>query len=181
MNAVMLIDPKYAHNVATVLRASAVFGMDALYWTGDRVPAPDAWPEGSRMPREERMKLYRHVQMEHVRDAARNWMPNMPTTLVPVAVERRECSEGLIDFDHPRNALYVFGPEDGSLPRSVLAGCHRFVRIPAHAEMENVPLNLAAAVNVVLYDRMAKAQREADEEIARLGQALAEWGEDARA
>ena len=34
---------------------------------------------------------------------------------VPVAVEVRPGSESLIDFEHPEQALYVFGAEDGSL------------------------------------------------------------------
>jgi tRNA(Leu) C34 or U34 (ribose-2'-O)-methylase TrmL len=56
-----------------------------------------------------------------------------------------------VDFEHPENALYVFGPEDGSLPKTVRLLCHRFVVIPTHH-----CLNLAAAVNVVLYDRRLK-------------------------
>ena len=46
---------------------------------------------------------------------------------VPVAVELRRNAESLIDFVHPEQALYVFGPEDGSLGRATLAQCHRFL------------------------------------------------------
>jgi tRNA C32,U32 (ribose-2'-O)-methylase TrmJ len=50
--------------------------------------------------------------------------------------------------------LYVFGPEDGSLDRAVLARCHRFLVIPTkHCT------NLSAAVYTVLYDRHAKRVR----------------------
>jgi len=62
--SVLLCNPKYAHNVAASLRVCALLGADRLYWTGDRVPNPDAWPEGARLPREERMKLYRTVHLE---------------------------------------------------------------------------------------------------------------------
>lgn len=156
--AVMLVDPKHPHNVASALRATAIFGGSALYWSGSRVPPPDAWPEGARLPREERMKLYRTVLFKHLAQPGHLLIPpaGVERDVVPVAVELRDAAESLIDFEHPENALYCFGPEDGSLPRSVLAGCHRFVRIPAHADMHSVPLNLAAAVNLVLYDRMAK-------------------------
>jgi hypothetical protein len=47
-----------------------------------------------------------------------------------VAVELRRNAESLIDFVHPEHALYVFGPEDGSLGRATLAQCHRFLVIP---------------------------------------------------
>jgi hypothetical protein len=60
----------------------------------------------------------------------------------------RDSAETLGEFVHPPRALYVFGPEDGSLDRGLLAACHRFVQIPSRS-----CLNLAAAVNVVLYDR----------------------------
>ena len=63
----------------------------------------------------------------------------------------RRNAESLIDFEHPERALYVFGPEDGSLDRAVLARCHRFLVIPTrHCT------NLSAAVYTVLYDRHAK-------------------------
>jgi tRNA(Leu) C34 or U34 (ribose-2'-O)-methylase TrmL len=77
---------------------------------------------------------------------------------VPVAVEVRPGSESLIDFEHPDEALYVFGAEDGSLSRAVLRHCHRFVIIPTrHCT------NLAAAVYTVLYDRHAKRVRAGQE------------------
>jgi tRNA C32,U32 (ribose-2'-O)-methylase TrmJ len=68
-------------------------------------------------------------------------------------VERRENAELLPSFKHPPDALYVFGPEDGTLGRATLSWCHRFVSIPTYPDG---PLNLAAAVNVVLYDRLLK-------------------------
>jgi tRNA(Leu) C34 or U34 (ribose-2'-O)-methylase TrmL len=60
-------------------------------------------------------------------------------------------SEGLIEFIHPPHAVYVFGPEDGSIPVQARRHCWRFVRIPTYH-----CLNLATAVGTVLYDRMAK-------------------------
>jgi tRNA(Leu) C34 or U34 (ribose-2'-O)-methylase TrmL len=54
---------------------------------------------------------------------------------------------------HPDQVVYVFGPEDGHVPKRFRASCHRFVSIPT---ANDGPLNLAAAVNVVLYDRAAK-------------------------
>lgn len=73
--------------------------------------------------------------------------------MTPIAVEVRDNSESLPEFVHPARAVYVFGPEDGSIPRGVLSVCHRFLRIPT---ANRTPLNLAAAVNVVLYDRWVK-------------------------
>ncbi len=71
--------------------------------------------------------------------------------MTPIAVEIRPDAESLVIFEHPEDALYVFGPEDGGLPKPVRLLCHRFVVIPTHH-----CLNLADAVNVVLYDRRLK-------------------------
>jgi tRNA(Leu) C34 or U34 (ribose-2'-O)-methylase TrmL len=94
------------------------------------------------------MKGYRDVRMA-VDDRVFDHFP--PRKATPVAVELLPTAEPLVSFEHPDDALYVFGPEDGSLPKAVRLRCHRFVFIPTHH-----CLNLAAAVNVVLYDRRLK-------------------------
>lgn len=144
----LLIDPKYDHNVGAAVRAAAIFGADWLHWTGNRVD-PDV-SVGERLPREERMREYGHVDFRRVREAGCfegvDW-----EGMTPVAVEVDHRSQPLPLFEHPENAVYVFGPEDGSLRRVHRMHCHRHVVIPAAS-----CLNLAAAVNVVLYDRIAK-------------------------
>jgi tRNA(Leu) C34 or U34 (ribose-2'-O)-methylase TrmL len=144
--AVALIDPKYPHNVGAALRACSCWGIGQLWWTGRRVTLDV--PRGQRLPREERMKGYRSVGM--CRDD-RLFDRFEPGSVTPVAVELLPASESLVEFEHPEDALYVFGPEDGGLPKPVRLLCHRFVAIPTHH-----CLNLAAAVNVVLYDRRLK-------------------------
>jgi tRNA(Leu) C34 or U34 (ribose-2'-O)-methylase TrmL len=75
----------------------------------------------------------------------------MPHDAVPVAVEVRENSEPLHLFDHPEKAVYVFGPEDGSVAKEFRHLCHRFLVIPTrHC------LNLATAVSTILWDREYK-------------------------
>ena len=161
---VALIDPKYPHNVGAALRACSCWGVGQLWWTGDRVTLDV--PRGERLPREERMKGYRSVQItrdDHVFDCFE------PGSVTPVAVELRPQAESLVTFEHPEDALYVFGPEDGSLPKSVRLLCHRFVVIPTHH-----CLNLAAAVNVVLYDRRLKRHLAGLEPLGPVRQMLRE-------
>lgn len=160
--AVVLIDPRFGHNVGNAMRACSCWGVDQLWWTGDRVMLDLAG--GERLPREERMKGYRSVQLyQHERPL--DFFENA----TPVAVELLPGSENLIEFDHPDNAVYVFGPEDGNVESEVRRRCHRFVQIPTkHC------LNLAAAVNIVLYDRMCKQQLAHPEGPARPQDILAE-------
>jgi tRNA(Leu) C34 or U34 (ribose-2'-O)-methylase TrmL len=158
--SVLLIDPKYPHNVGSAVRACAVFGAPTLRWTGTRV---DEALE-ARLPREERLRDYRErVSFLPVGSRWRDrpldfWKPRgdafNPHYVVPVCVEVSDDAESLVHFEHPERAVYVFGPEDGHVPKGVRGACHRFVTIPSDG-----CLNLAAAVNVVLYDRMAKARQ----------------------
>jgi len=155
---ILLVDPKYDYNVGAVVRACAVFGAGVCLWTGTRVlpGGPAGLPKKYRLPREERLKGYAQVFKDQVTDSAAELYCE-ESGLTPVAVEVRENAEPLDVFIHPERALYVFGPEDGTLGRHWLRLCHRFIRIPSAIRS---PLNLAAAANVVLYDRFAKLRRE---------------------
>jgi tRNA(Leu) C34 or U34 (ribose-2'-O)-methylase TrmL len=148
--AVALVDPKFPHNVGAAVRAASCHGVRQVWFSGDRVRLDGA--KRQRLPREERMRGYQEVeirQADYFFDAFAG--VDRDGGAVPVAVELRRNAESLIDFEHPERALYVFGPEDGSLDRAVLARCHRFLVIPTrHCT------NLSAAVCTVLYDRHAK-------------------------
>lgn len=171
MNAsVVLIDPKYPHNVGGALRAAAIFGAEEMRWTGERV---DDQRHGKhvghsagtsmtrkakkwRLPREERMKAWQGVEWGHEEGALDRLIE---AGHKPVCVEIVEGAMTLDQYVHPIKAVYVFGPEDGGVPRGVRSVCHEFVCIPTAIR---TPLNLAAAINVVLYDRMIKCTYKGD-------------------
>jgi tRNA(Leu) C34 or U34 (ribose-2'-O)-methylase TrmL len=75
----------------------------------------------------------------------------IPYSCQPVAVEIVEGAIPLQKYQHPQSAFYIFGPEDGSISDDVLDWCVDTVYVPTSQCM-----NLAATVNVVLYDRMVK-------------------------
>lgn len=159
MVCVTLIDPKYPRNVGAALRACAEFEAERLLWTGARVDPDGDYGQiasGSRraskrrLPREERLWYADTVQFGRVLQAR----ASVPNGLTPVAVEVLPGAVPLPDFQHPEDACYIFGPEDGSLPYWAKERAHHFVWIPSRR-----CLNLAAAVNVVLYDRVAKSEQ----------------------
>ena len=142
--AVVLIDPKYAHNVGMVVRLASCYGLSQVWFTGERVSLDVSFRK--RLPREERMKGYGDVEIINY-----DYPFEQFADAVPVAVEVRKNSEPLHSFEHPPNAVYVFGPEDGSVSKPDISHCHRFVVIPTrHC------LNLATAVATVLWDRQYK-------------------------
>lgn len=155
---ILLISPKFPHNIGGAVRALSCFGGGEVAFSGNRVDL------GDRLPREERMKAYgdtpwRQIPDEETYRPVSSMLARMPN-LTPVAVELLPGTEMLHTFEHPEDALYIFGPEDGSLPNGVRRACHRFVAIPSlHC------LNLAAAVYIVLYDRAVKRWQAGLEEM----------------
>ncbi len=96
-------------------------------------------------------KAYRSLPVLRVPDV----FDALPYDCVPVAVELLEESRSLVDFTHPERAFYIFGPEDATLGRAITERCKFCVQVPTRFCM-----NLAAAANVVLYDRLAKQLRK---------------------
>ena len=147
--AIVLTNPKYPNNVGMVLRLASSYGIKQVWFTGDRVRLDVEG--GKRLPREERMKGYGEVDLINYDYP----FDRFPQGVTPVGVEVMEGAEPLFSFEHPENAVYVFGPEDGGLDHTARRHCHRFVVIPTrHC------LNLATAVATVLYDRASKRSQK---------------------
>lgn len=68
-----------------------------------------------------------------------------------VGLEILPGSIDLRSFHHPKNAFYLFGPENGSLDPRYIEACDFIVKIPSYFCM-----NLAMCCAVVLYDRLLK-------------------------
>lgn len=140
--SIVCINPNYKENLAKIQRLASCYGIRQVWYTGNRIKLK----EGERLPREERMKGFKDVELRQYDRPLDQFVG-----AVPVAIEVRENSENLFEFEHPENAVYVFGPEDGTIPQGILTMCHRFVMIPTkHC------LNLATAVSTVLWDRELK-------------------------
>lgn len=137
-SSIGLVRPKDIHNVGGVMRAAHVYGASLVVIEGDRTPVSSS---------QDTTKAYRHVPTLRIADM----FDGIPYDAVPVAVDLVEDAEPLPSFCHPERAFYVFGPEDSTLGKRHLSRCVRRVMIPTKFCM-----NLAATVNVVLYDRLAK-------------------------
>ncbi len=136
-SCVGLQGPKTDVNIGHALRACGVYGSSMLAVSGDRY---------NRAPTDT-MKSYRHLpllQVENLKDC-------IPYDCVPVAIDLIEGATPLPDYEHPERAFYIFGPEDGTLGKKTTEWCRDVVYVPTAGCM-----NLAACVNVVLYDRMQK-------------------------
>ena len=133
--------PGRPENIGGVLRAADVYGAELVVLGGGELPPQ---PLGHPTDTTQAWQRIPVVFADEVLDA-------LPDECVAVAVERVVEATPLPEFEHPERAMYLFGPENGSLDETMLERCTHVVSIPGH-----VCSNLAAAVNVVLYDRIAK-------------------------
>lgn len=142
--AIGLHRPKTGHNIGGVMRAAMCYHAASIAISGERVGAHGIKHATNTI------QAHRHIPV--LRGDLRELIPY---AAVPVAVDLVDDATPLHEFEHPQAAFYVFGPEDGTLGREVLDWCPRRVMIPTRMCM-----NLAATVNVVLYDRQAKQLRK---------------------
>lgn len=138
--AIALVQPKCGQNVGGAMRAAGVYGAALIVLGGKRANVLTKHPTDT-------MKAWKHVPTVCV-DNVLDYIPN---DCVPVAVELTDDAQSLVRFRHPERAYYIFGPEDGDVPSQIISKCAHVVKIPTERCM-----NLAATVNVVLYDRLAK-------------------------
>ena len=140
--AIALHNPKSPHNVGGVMRAAGCYGADLIVVGGKRrtntirhIPT-DVQNTWKQIPT---------LEVEDIFDA-------MPVGAIPIAVDLLPAATPLPEYKHPAAAFYIFGAEDSTLGKQIVSRCRDIVSVPTEFCM-----NLAACVNVVLYDRMAKA------------------------
>jgi len=136
-----LVNPKSPGNMGAVLRAAGCFNAQGIYYTGERY---------------DRAARFNTDTKDHGLSISAigvtDLLASKPDGATIVCVELVEGAIALQDYVHPNNAFYVFGPEDGTLSQQIIDQADAVVYIPTRG-----CLNLAATVNIVLYDRLAKS------------------------
>ncbi len=84
-----------------------------------------------------------------------------------IGVEFLEEAVDLPVFRHPFNAAYIFGPEMGSLSRTLLEQCREVVRVPTRFS-----LNVATTGAVLMYDRLRSLGNYGQRPVSMLAEAL---------
>lgn len=134
--------PKTETNVGTLWRSANIFGAAFLAVVGGRY----------RKQSSDTMQSHRHVPLYEY-DSFEAFYAHLPHGCQLVGVELVDGARSLPGFGHPERAVYLLGPEDGSLTAAELLRCHSRIIIPGtHC------LNLAVAGSIVLYDRVAKGE-----------------------
>lgn len=138
--AIALHNPKFAVNVGGAVRAASIYNAALIVISGSRYTKAGT----------DTTRGHRHIPVISVQDAEA-LHAIVPYDCVPVAVNLLKDATPLPEYKHPERALYIFGQEDGTLGKAVTAWCRDKIAVPTAQCM-----NLAATVNVVLYDRLSK-------------------------
>lgn len=145
-----LYRPKMPENVGSVMRAAHCYGVAQVSIEGAR---NDALAHCTNTPASQR-----HMPTHLVDDI----LATVPFDVDVVVVDLIPGAVALPAFQHPKRAFYIFGPEDGAVDKRHIERAKHVVYVPTRNCM-----NLAACVNVVLYDRMAKSLRDNDQRMPR--------------
>ncbi|WP_298940008.1 RNA methyltransferase [uncultured Psychromonas sp.] len=140
---IALTNPKSSSNVGGAMRAAGCYDAQKVVYSGDR------FNRAVRLAADTQ-KVHEIVPLVHYDDLLTALEPGMKL----VCVDLIEGAIPLPNFEHPENAMYLFGPEDGTIKQQVINKADAVVYIPTIGCM-----NLAASVNVVLYDKLAKSQQ----------------------
>lgn len=150
--SVGLVNPKSPTNVGAVMRAAGCYQVNSVFYTGKRYERAASFQTDTK-------DASRKIPLTGV-DSLVN---NIPQNAKVVCVELVEGATPLPEFQHPDKAFYIFGPEDGTIGQEVVDVADAVVYVPTIGCM-----NLAATVNVLLYDRLAKSDLSfANDELIR--------------
>jgi len=138
-----LSNPKSPANVGAVMRAAGCFQVDSVFYTGERYVRAAQFNTDTK-------NVCRNIPLTGVISL----LDEIPADKKIVCVELVDGAMPLPEYQHPENAFYIFGPEDGTISQEIIDRADAVVYVPTIGSM-----NLAAAVNVVLYDRLAKSDQ----------------------
>ncbi len=127
-------------NYGTLFRSALNFEVDFIFLIGKRF----------KRQKSDTAASCRHIPLYEY-DTFESFLANIPYDCQLVGIELTTTAKSLITFTHPTQAVYLLGPENGSLTEEIISKCQHVIMIPT-----NYCLNVAVAGAIVLYDRLVK-------------------------
>jgi tRNA(Leu) C34 or U34 (ribose-2'-O)-methylase TrmL len=165
---IALTNPKTPTNVGAVMRAAGCYKADQIIYNGNRYAKAAEYHKHTLQT--DTFNMADKIPLLRVESflALKESLESVPSTAKVICVDLVEGAIPLPHFVHPPEAVYIFGPEDSSIKQDVIDIADDVVYVPTVGCM-----NLAATVNVLLYDRLAKSvlaqedSNNADNELIR--------------
>jgi tRNA(Leu) C34 or U34 (ribose-2'-O)-methylase TrmL len=147
-----LSNPKSPTNVGAVMRAAGCYQVDQVFYTGRRYELAAQYNKDTL--KTDTKNAHQIIPLQSIDNFIhlKDLVENISSKAKVICVDLVEGATPLPHFIHPDEAIYIFGPEDGTIRQDVIDIADEVVYVPTIGCM-----NLAASVNVLLYDRLAKA------------------------
>ena len=117
-----LVNPKSPDNVGSVLRAAANYSVDKVFYTGDRYPR--AIERKART-----VDMSRKISKDVLIARADSLIDVIAKDMKIVCIEFAINAIPLPEYQHPEHALYIFGPEDGSIDQEIIDRADAMVQV----------------------------------------------------
>ncbi len=149
---IALTNPKTPTNVGAVMRAAGCYQADQIIYNGNRYAKAAEYHKHTLQT--DTFNMRDKIPLLQVESfiSLKNSLDSIPSSAKIICVDLVEGATPLPHFVHPDQAVYIFGPEDSSVKQDVIDIADDVVYVPTVGCM-----NLAATVNVLLYDRLAKS------------------------
>lgn len=139
--AIGMWEPKFEDNLGMLFRSAHAFGADFVFTIGARYKRDYV----------NTSKFERHIPLFHYKDFA-DFSSHLPLGVKVVGVELTDDAVSLETFKHPKQAIYLLGGEDRTLPPEITSQLDAVCKFNT-----SICTNVAVAGSIVLYDREAKA------------------------
>lgn len=126
-------------NVGTLWRSAYCLGASFIFTIGARYKEQAA----------DTTKSWRHIPLINYKDT-NDFLAHMPYDCILVGIEVDGTPINFFEA-HPQRAIYILGPEDGSLSKGLKDACIEVISIES-----KFCLNVAVAGSIVMYDRQIK-------------------------
>ncbi len=148
---IALTNPKSPTNVGAVMRAAGCYQVKQVLYSGKRYARAAKYSVDSF--KTDTQKAHQNIPLTAIDSFLNlnNTLENVSAETKIICVDLVEGATPLPHFNHPEQAIYIFGPEDGTINQEIINVADDVVYVPTVGCM-----NLAASVNVILYDRLAK-------------------------
>lgn len=132
--------PKRDFNIGTLWRTAYNLGASFIFTIGKKYKKQSS----------DVFHTYTQIPMYHYEDM-KDFTKHIPRTCQIVGLEIVDGAVDIMEFKHPKRAVYLLGAEDLGLQSGIIDKCQHIVKIPSERS-----LNVAVSGAVILYDRKLK-------------------------
>lgn len=143
--AIGVYEPIYNVNLGLLWRSALLLDASAMFTVGkEYLPS-----------KSDTTQAHRHLPLYNYKDMA-DLEAHLPKDSEIICVELTDSAADLVDFVHPKQAMYLLGSEVHGLPAEI-TNKYKTVKIPMSYAMS---MNVAFSGSIILYDRLAKLRRK---------------------